>query len=298
MYKYLIIFVLTGLIAGSSNAQSDKLGFGFRAGASYSKISGPSELGPNGESLESMKNKNGFHIGATFSYKQTDLFGFRGELVFSQRGSILDYNGPSYYLAGQNTILLTTLTGTRNQTLKVNNTYLDFPVMVYYKLGVFEVSGGFNSSLLIASNGGGSTDFDGQSNIGTAVDQFSVGLQHNYKSDKAKGASTETFKVDVDGFDRTIPTQIGAYYDFESRGKNLYKTFDFGLVAAASFYINSGLYISARYIHGLTDVDQNEYDISLQSLTQAGERDQPPIYIQRADDNKSQAWQFSVGFSF
>ena len=294
MYKYLLVLMLVGLMGHDITGQSEKLGFGFRAGASYAKIIGPSEVGPDGEDLESMTNKNGFHIGATFSYKATDLFGFRGEVVFSQRGSILDYNGPSYYVVGRYNVLETTVTGNRNQSLKVNNTYFDFPVMVYYKLGIVELSGGFNSSILLSSTGGGSTEIDGVSSIGTPTDPtpFSVRLQHNYKSDRAMDASAESFGVKVDGFDYTVPSTTGAYYEFTSKDKNLYKTFDFGLVACAAVYINSGLYVSARYIHGLTDVDRNEYDVSLQTLNADGS------FVQREDDNKSQAWQFSVGFSF
>lgn len=297
MYKYLLVLMLVGLMGHDITGQSEKLGFGFRAGASYAKIIGPSEVGPDGEDLESMTNKNGFHIGATFSYKATDLFGFRGEVVFSQRGSILDYNGPSYYLLGRYNVLRTTVFGTRDQSLKVNNTYFDFPVMVYYKLGIIELSGGFNSSILLSSTGGGSTDFNGNSSLGTPVDPFSVRLQHNYKSDGAMDASAQTFNVNVDGFPYAVPSQAGAYYEFTTKDKNLYKTFDFGLVACLAVYINSGLYVSARYNHGLTDVDRNEYDVSLFNLA-PGSTLEDPIVIQRADDNKSRSWQFSVGFSF
>ncbi len=297
MYRYVLVFVITCLLGGSLYAQSEKMGFGFRAGASYAKIDGPSETGPDGENLESFSNKNGFHIGAAFSYKFTDLIGLRAELVFSQRGSILDYNGPSYYIVGRDNELITTITGTRNQSLKVNNTYFDLPVMVYYKFGVLEISGGAYTSILMSSTGGGSTNFDGRSSIGTNVLPFSVGMDNNYKSDKAKEASAETFNVNVDGFPYAVPTRIGAYYEFESRDKNQYKTFDFGLVACASFYINSGLYVSARYNYGLTDVDRNEYDVSLQNLS-PGSTLEDPITIPRADDNKSRSWQFSVGFSF
>jgi hypothetical protein len=63
-------------------------------------------------------------------------------------------------------------------------------------------------------------------------------------------------------------------------------------VAGASFFLNEGLFLSARYIHGLGDVDRNDYDVSLRSLNPNG------TYIQRDDLNKSKSWQFSIGFSF
>ena len=67
---------------------------------------------------------------------------------------------------------------------------------------------------------------------------------------------------------------------------------DFGIVVGAAFYVNEGLYFSARYTHGLSDADVNTYDVSLQSLNTDGS------FKYRDDDNRSRSWQFSVGFSF
>ena len=69
----------------------------------------------------------------------------------------------------------------------------------------------------------------------------------------------------------TVPETVMAYYEFETKEKNWYNTIDFGLVVfGAAFYLNEGLYLSARYIHGLGDVDQNTYDVSLQTLNPDG----------------------------
>ena len=291
-HKYLIAVVAFLVISGSSFAQNEKLGYGFRAGASISTFNGPSETGPNGESLESWSNAKGFHIGAAVSYKVTDLFGARMEFVFSQRGTIYDYKGPSYYVLGRGNVLTTTIGGTRTQTLNVSNAYIDLPLMVYYKIGMFELSGGLNSALLIASTAGGSTDFEGKSALGTTVAPFEVGLNHNYKKDKAGGASEETISVNVDGRSYAVPETVMAYYEFPVKDKNQYKTLDFGLVGCVSIFLNEGLFFSARYVHGLGDVDENLYDVSLQSLNPDGS------FIQRADKNTSRSWQFSVGFSF
>lgn len=291
--KYLCVFAACCLMSVGMMAQSENIGFGFRAGASYSKFNGPSEIGPDGSDLESFSNTSGFHIGAAVNYKYSDLMGMRAEFVYSQRGSINDYNGPSYYVLGRYDVLNQTIRGTRNQTLKVTNAYIDIPILFYYRIGKLELSGGFNSSILLASTAGGSTDFNGVSSIGTPVDPFEVGLEHNYKSDEAMEASSDLQYVDVDGFPYAVPTRTGAYYEFLEKDKDNFKTFDFGLVACAAFYINEGLYISARYIHGLTDVDRNEYDVSLQLAPNADGTGVP-----RADKNTIQAWQFSVGFSF
>jgi hypothetical protein len=291
--KYLIVAVTIIVIAGSAKAQNDKLGYGFRAGASISTFNGPSEIGPDGESLESWSNAKGFHIGALISYKFTDQFGARAEFTFSQRGTIYDFKGPSYYVLGRGNILTTTINGTRSQTLNVSNAFIDIPLMAYYKIGMFEISGGLNTGFLIASTAGGSTNFNGISALGTTVAPFEVGLNHNYKKDEAGQASETTIDVIVDGRTYQVPETVNAYYEFPVKDKNQYKTLDFGIAAGASIFLNEGLFFSVRYIHGLGDVDENEYDVSLQSL--AADK---VSFVQRADVNKSRSWQFSVGFSF
>ena len=291
---YLIVTITIMVIAGSVKAQNEKIGYGFRAGGSISTFDGPSEIGPNGESLESWSNAKGFHIGALINYKVTDLFGARAEFTFSQRGAIYEYKGPSYYELGRYNVANKIITGTRTQELSVSNAYIDIPLLVYYKFGMFEISGGLNTGILLSSKAGGSTDFEGVSDIGSPVvpSPFTVGLDHNYKKDDAGQASETTTEVKVQGFPYQVPETAYAYYEFPEKDKNLYKTLDFGIAAGASLYLNEGLFFSVRYIHGIGDVDENDYDVSLQTLNQDGS------FVKRADDNKSRSWQFSVGFSF
>ncbi len=291
-----IVLGIGCLLGGMSlNAQNDNFGFGFRAGASIARLNGPSEIGPDGASLEEYSMARGFHIGAAVSYKFTDLVGMRAEMIYSQRGTVYDYNGPSYYYLGLGNVSHKYVTGTRVQTLNVSNTFLDIPLMAYYKIGSFELSGGVNMGVLISSSAGGSTDFTGVSDLGSPIEPFEVTLRHNYKKDQAGGASSELQDVIVDGRTYTVPQTVYAYYEFPTRDKDLYKTIDFGLVGCASFFINEGLFLSVRYIHGLGDVDRNDYDVSLQGLK---DENDPYSFNKRQDVNKSQAWQFSVGFSF
>ena len=253
MKRYLILLAAMWLVSGSVISQNDNLGFGFRAGASIAKLDGPSELGPNGEELEEYTMARGFHIGASVSYKFTDLVGMKAEFVYSQRGTEYKYDGPSYYVLGRRTLRTTTINGNREQTLDLSNVFLDIPVMAYYKIGKLELCGGVNTG----------------------------------------EASSETFDVSIDGsFPYTVPETVMAYYEFETKVENQYKTLDFGLVVGAAFYVNEGLYFSARYNHGLSDADVNTYDVSLQSLNTDGS------FKYRDDDNRSRSWQFSVGFSF
>jgi len=293
MKRYLIVFAAFYFISGSMISQNDNIGFGFRAGASIAKLDGPSELGPNGEELEEYTMARGFHIGASVSYKFTDLVGMKAEFVYSQRGTEYTYDGPSYYVLGRGTIRSTTIYGDRQQTLDLSNVFLDIPVLAYYKIGKLELCGGVNTGILLASTAGGSTNFEGISSLGNPIAPFQVGLNHNYKKDKAGEASSETFDVSIDeSFPYAVPETVMAYYEFETKEENQYKTIDFGLVVGAAFYINEGLYLSARYTHGLSDADVNNYDVSLQSLNTDGS------FKYRDDDNKSRSWQFSVGFSF
>ncbi len=292
MKRYLIVWLACSVISGTAFSQNENIGFGFRAGASISKLDGPSELGPIGETLEEYTMAGGFHIGAAVIYKFTDLVGMKAELVYSQRGTKYEYNGPSYYVLGRGNLLNTTIFGNRIQTLDISNTFLDIPVLAYYKIGKFEICGGVNTGILLASTAGGSTNFTGTSSLGTPIAPFLVGLNHNYKKDEAGGASTKTIAVNIDGRPYEVPETVMAYYEFTAKDKNQYKTIDFGLVVGAAFYINEGLYFSARYNHGLSDADVNTYDVSLQSLNLNNS------FQYRDDDNRNRSWQFSVGFSF
>lgn len=289
-------FLLIAAMGFSSAAfaQIDGLTMGFRAGLSMSRLHGPLETNAQGEELESYTNATGFHIGFMFGYKFTDLVGIRGELNFSQRGTKHSYEGASYYLLGKySSPSLLLKDGTRNQTLTVTNAYLDVPVMVYYKLGNFELAGGLNTGLLVGSTGGGTMTFSGKSpTTGNDVADFDVSLRHNYFKDDAMGASAETFDVTVDGRKYKVPVATGAYYDFTEKDKSLYQSLDFGLVGSLAYYLNEGLFVSARYVHGLSDADRNEYDLSLAEL----QPNNTPV--QRADKNTTRNWQFSIGFSF
>jgi hypothetical protein len=288
MYRFFLI-ALIALFANITYAQLSSVGYGFRAGLSFSKIDGPSELGPNGEKLEENKLSSGFHIGMALNIKITDLLGFRPELLYSQRGTDYTYTGPSYFKLGEG-VNSTTIFGTRTQTLNVSNSYLDIPLALYYKIGFFELTAGLNTGLLISSTAGGNIEFLPTSSIGNPI-PFEVRLNHNYKGDKAGEASEETIPVNINGIIYDVPEFYGAYYDYTNRDKDLYKTLDFGIIAGLSYYLNEGLFLSGRYIYGLGDVDRNEYDVSLQTL----DNNTP---VSRADTNRSSSWQFSVGFSF
>src|SRR5687768_13200755 len=143
MVKYIFFFSCL-LMSLGLHAQSESFGYGFRAGMSFARIDGPSELGPNGEELENNKMASGFHIGMTFSIKMTDIMGLRAELLYSQRGTDYTYDGPSYFFLGED-LQAITLFGTRRQTISLSNSFIDIPLSVYYKIGYFEILVGLNT---------------------------------------------------------------------------------------------------------------------------------------------------------
>src|SRR5688572_17218545 len=215
-YLLLIAFFLTSVTLKS---QIDKIGYGFRAGMSIAKIDGTSELGPNGEELEENKMASGFHIGMSFNFKFTDIMGLRTELTYSRRGNDYLYDGPSYFMLPSTTQPVTIM-GNRRQKVNLSNSYVDVPLLLYYKLGNFEISGGLNTGLLVSSTAIGNIEFDRISPLGAPQESFAVNVDYNYKKDDAGSASSETKIVEVDGIDYTLPVFLGAYYDFPVKDKN------------------------------------------------------------------------------
>ena len=215
--------------------------------------------------------------------------GLRTELIYSQRGTQYTFDGPSYYLLGRNTVSSVTIRGNRKQTINLSNSYIDIPLTAYYKTGHFEISGGLNTGVLVSSNAGGRIEFNGITPNGNALAPFEVNLNYNYKKDDPGFAYEEVQQIIVDGRSYDVPERVGAYYEFSEKDKNQYKTLDFGLTAGLAYFLNDGLYLSARYIYGLSDVDRNFYDRALST---------DGTIVPRADINKSRSWQFSVGFAF
>ena len=294
MKSHRLLLVLVALIGMSASATSQGLTYGFRAGISFSKFIGDSEMDDAGNALDEFNFTSGFHIGFSMNYSVTDLFGFRGELLFSQRGTEYRYNGDSYYwLARQTTNDSKLVLGRRDVDQNLSQATLGVPIYAYYKVGWFEFSGGVYASVSIANTGGGSLDMtEVRSLMGNDVQDLAITLQHNYNKDRARQAGPLNTPIEIDGNTTLTSSNTGAYYDYDVKDKNMYNTFNFGLTAGVAFYLNDGLYLSTRVMYGLTDVDRNEYDISYYRLDDNNE------YIQRADKNTDLTIQASIGFLF
>jgi len=291
MYKRLLFSLLISVFAmGITLAQG--WSFGFRAGLNYSKLLGPFEMNDAGVSLENYKMTNGFHIGGTVNYAFTDRVGVRADIIFSQLGTQYQYEGESYYFLANGTENSRKVTGMRKVDLNVSQAAFEVPLMIYYKLGPVEVMAGIDAAIIAASNGGGTLDFEGTGGAGQPEQPFRVTMTHNYNKDQALGQGLLNQQVKVDGTTILTASQTGAYYDYNEKNGNWYNTIQLGLTAGLSFYLNDGLYVGGRVIYGLTDADDNYYDISYYKLNPDN------TYIQRSDKNTNLTIQATLGFLF
>ena len=287
MKQLILVFLL--LPAIGMHAQ---FSYGFRAGLSYSKLLGNQELDDAGMALDEYRFASGFHIGLTTNYALTDLFGFRSEIIFTQRGTEYKYDGDSYYILERRTTKERWIPGRRIQDYNISMASFEIPIVAYYRIGSLELLGGINTAFILSSSGGGNIDFEGVSPSGKDIDPFRVTLQYNFNKDEAKGSGPYDLLVRVDGVNLYTPTIVGAYYDFEEKHGGKFNVIDVGIVGGLAYYMNQGLYLSGRVTYGLLDADDDQYDISLYKL------DSNNNLIYRTDKNQHLTIQASIGFLF
>ncbi len=287
------IFVLALLILLQWPAFGQRISGGFKAGLNFSTLDGPDETDNNGEALEVNKTNTGFHIGAAMRMELTDYFGLRAELLYSQKGTNLTYDGPSwwvFYPQAGNPIYST---GIRQEVISVTNTYIDLPLMAYARFGRVEISGGVNAAVLLGSRGTGDLTYRGQSLSGANIESFDLALDYNYLSDEWRGANTtEEHLRTISGTQVGIPKNIGAYYHGFDNGEKLFQRLDFGLNAGLSFFMSRSLFLGFRLNYGLTDITNGSQDISRAQL--AADRS---FIMQTQDADRNFSLQASIGFS-
>lgn len=287
--------VFTLFLAVASLSMQAQLRYGFKTGLNFATIKGDSELGANGNNLESWKNATGFQIGITLGYPITDNFGVRGELMYSKKGTKYTFDGPSYkFFRNATTTKFTT--GNARYLVNINNSYLDIPIMAYGRWGDFEISGGVYGALLLQSVGEGALTYSNAISVvppNNPVSELKINLSYNYrKDDPGEGLEGETVSVQVDAAKFDVAKTQGAYYDYTEDRGSLYNSFDYGLVGGVSYYIGRALYLSARVQYGLSDLTKNEADLAKGSVND----DLTLKY--RDDKDRNFVIQASVGFSF
>ena len=280
-----VLFLLPGL---SLSAQ--QFSGGFRAGLNFISFDGDQEMRDD-MTLEEFKRTTGFHVGATFAYALTDLFGFKADLMYSQKGGEVRYAGPSYfYLYGDAADTEgIRVVGDLDSERDVLNSYIDIPAVVYYKLGPIEVEGGVSAGLLVNSRASGSASFTNTVlPDGRTIEPVSYNYDYNYFGDPIG------FDAIVEPNDNRAgyPAVIDAYYN-ATDNRPLYRRLDFGLVGGASLFLNNGLYLGLRYQYGLTDATRGENDQRLTRTDGTAERE-----YNTDDKDYNRVIQTSVGFRF
>ncbi|MFT4758392.1 MAG: hypothetical protein ACI9XO_000489 [Paraglaciecola sp.] len=292
--NHLQLFLLLSLMAFFQTAEAQDIAYGFKAGLNFNRIIGDSETDGTTE-YETFDGKTGFHVGATFSWKATDLMGVRGEFLFSQKGYKRRYNGPSYYdISTDNGTRVSLENGNRNIFISNANSYIDIPVMGYVKVTKWlELHVGANVGIMLSSTAVGDFIYTGQTPNGSDV-TIEYDLDYSYGSDDVGevDVSAEPVTIAIDNGTFTLPNSAGAYYEYESDEGRYYNLIDLGLVGGMSFYLNKGLYVALRANYGLTDITNDDADYSFLSKDANGD------VIKRNEKDRNFSVQASVGFSF
>ncbi|MFZ1705594.1 MAG: outer membrane beta-barrel protein [Saprospiraceae bacterium] len=285
--KRVVIFLFIAFFVNSDQTLFAQK-FGIRAGLNFSKIQGPLESGV----LESNKLTNGFHFGFTYAYPIFENAAIRGELIYTQLGSLYDYEGESFYRI-RNEAAIINERGYSIMNLKVTNNNISIPILFQFTIKKkFEICIGGYVNYLIQSRGSGQqrfTSFDHPSEV-----FMKQTLEHNYRKDVAGGGSLTGPAVIVNDRALFLFKNTGAYYQMLSAEKsgNLYNSFDYGLTGGLSYFLTKGFFMGLRYDYGLSDLTNNRMDYSKKALDENGE------LIFNNDFDRHISFQLSMGFRF
>jgi len=292
--QILVVFFILFLASSALTAQ----GFsgGFRAGLNFVTLSSDLEdcsQCADGNSYEFFNRTTGFHVGATFAYAFTDLVGVKANFMYNQKGGEKRFNGPSYFYLYDSA---DDVEGTQffvdefEAEIDVVNSYIEIPVMAYYRLGIFEVEGGASFGFMVNSRASGGLVYRNTPLAGGRDLVFNLDGSFNRDEAGFNGilAREENSLPGVD----PLPEIISAYYNSNS-DEALYRRLDLGLVAGVSAYLNNGLFIGVRYQYGLTDVTNGENDLRLTNESRTPGRE-----FNTEDKDYYRTIQASIGFRF
>lgn len=268
---------------------------GFRAGLNFNTLESDAEdcmMCDEGTSYESFNRTTGFHVGATFALAFTDLVGIKADLMYSQKGVEKRFDGPSFFYLYFNPDDLENTAYFADLEAEVNyvNSYIDIPVTGYYRFGKFELEGGVSMGFMVNSRNSGGLTYK---NSVFADRDIVFNIDGSLFSDEAGDAGVVSREqAPLPNTTNRLPDVISGYYNSNS-DEPLYRRLDFGLVVGASVYLNNGLFIGARYQHGLTDVTNGENDLRL-----TNEAGTPGREFNTDDEDFNRSIQASVGFRF
>ncbi len=292
MKKFIQLF---GILLLASVVSAQEFTYGFKAGLNFNSFISDSEKDNQGQELETFTGNTGFHVAAILSFAFTDLMGARAEIMFTQKGGRVVYEGESYYTFYPETGNPIQSVGTRKQNLNITNSYIEVPIMFYYRpINAIEVSFGLAGSLAVGSTSFGEFRYEGTASNGEFIESFPYSLEHNYFKDDPRGANNGFILqgIEVNGRTIVIPVQAGAYYEFTEDRGDLHKRWDTSAVAGVSLYISGGLFLSYRADIGLSDFTNDFVDVSKASLEDNGQF--KPLNFK----DRLMSHQLSLGFSF
>ncbi len=277
----MVLFCLTTL--GYSQS------IGIRAGLNWSKFDGPLE---NGESYD---YNQGFHFGINYGYRFTNKFMVRAELLYIQIGSKNKYFGDSYYKIYPPNKTTVYEKGNLDLKLDISNAYINIPLVAAYQINSkFEIFGGASVNFLVNPVGRGQLRFESFENADGIV--FRQSLDYQYYNDNAQEgrAANTNIAILVDDERVDLPRYAGAYYQYSEVQKtgSLFNWFDASLVGGLNFFFNRGFYTGITLNYGLTDVTNNEMDVSRSALADDNK------FIYRDDRDINLSAQISLGFRF
>lgn len=290
---------------------SAQFGSTFRVGLNFPRFLGDAEVGADGMDLEEFTTFTGFHVSGGVVYKMLDHYGFKAELMYTQKGTRYRYEGPSTYIftatASGNYAYAV---GTRTITNRVTNAYINLPVTAYMKYGGFELSAGAHVGFMVSSKGVGDFQFSGISGIDNSPVEISSLITHNYRSDDLESyLEILTFQenfyniIEVDGEDVALLTEETAYAQFTDvdgtvfgkpdtqLNEKMYRSLDYGIHAGVAYYVSQGLFVSIAAEYGLRDISNPYFEYSLSESMQL-ER------VERSDFDRNFVILGSVGFGF
>lgn len=270
--------------------------FGVRAGLNYANFSGELEAGENYEWA------SGFHFGINYTYQFSEVFGLRGELLYTQKGSRQTFFSTESF---QDVITISGNTGsflergTVDLAIRHTQNYFSIPITAQLQLtDKWELFGGLSLDLLFAPSAGGTLFFesaDQPQNI-----RYELRLDYNYRNDNAGeipfNSQSQQTSLLIEGEPSSIFRVRGAYYDYttaelEATGK-LYNFLDASVILGTNFFLNKGFYVGVRGELGLFDKTNSAIDFSRNMLDVDGN------FIERDDKDISQNISLSFGFRF
>ncbi len=291
--KWLNTFILLLLPALTSQAQ--KWAFGFKAGASYSSIAGPTE--PN----ETVRFQYGIHIGPEFKLVLHPSFGLFSALEYHQGGAEYSYKGPGYFVF-RHPARDAFVNGEIQKSYVVENAYIGIPIGIYAgPWKSLQIGVAITTNLLVSSTARGNMRFAYISPNGKPKN-FEVKLDYNYFRDEPGQPPKRTalftrprtiHTTILQGIEYNVPEFLGAYYFYREKNGRLYKTFDFGWNIWLRYYLNDAFFVGLYYYRGFVDITNNAMDLRHQL------DDQHPTDLPRSSDiDRNIIYRLTVGFSF